>query len=146
MNRSWKIVGCMTALLFGATLAEGAFQQDERSIPRRLRREKVTTEQKERDVKESTLTSEQLARKREMSERVKMRFNKWVLNPVKRLHPRRRPGPPNKETAAARQERMKGHVSALVPHRYPAGRSTDSATGATTNATPATYRTTEEVR
>lgn len=146
MKCSAKIIGCMTAVLFGATLAEGAFQQDERSLPRRLREEKVATQGEEREGQENALTPEQIARRQEASARIRARLNKWVVSPVKRLRPKRRPGPPSEEAAAQRRKSLQNRFSGLAPQRYPEGRSTDSATGTTTtNVEPAVY-TTEETK
>lgn len=146
MKRSVGITGCVMAILFGATLAQADWASD-RSTPRRHRQELADKAHKERERKEHVMTPEEKLRRQEASARRRATFNNWVVNPIKRLKPRRRPGPPSQEAVTERKERMQGKFSGILPRRYPSGQSTDPATGgeSQTNVQPAIY-TTEETK
>lgn len=132
--------------VLGASLAEASSIQ-ERTTPKRIRRALQERQFQEREKKERVLTLEQIERRKEAAARRRERFQKWVVSPIKKLRPHRHPGPPSEAAAARRREAMKGRFDGLVPHRYPAGQSTDPATGteSQTNIQPAVY-TTEETK
>ena len=148
MKRSLRIIGALTAVLFGMTLAEAALETDW-GMPRRAREEMASKKHQERAQKEKVLTPEEKMKRQEASERRRATFRKYVISPVKRLRPHRRPAEGKeaemKQATTERQENINRKFGWLVPHRYPAGQSTDPGTNATpsTNVQPATYSTGE---
>ena len=142
MKRLWKAMVYGVVLFFGMTVAsEAAFQQDERSMPRRVRQELKERKLQERQRKGEVLTPEEKAQKEGRSARIRNRMNKYVINPIKNIRPHRRPGPPNEEAAARRREAMRQKFDGFIPRREGAAAST--ASGATQtpsrNVQPASY-------
>ena len=131
-----RIVGCVTVILFGITFAEGA-TQNERGTPRRVREEMAQKSRHEKELKEKVMTPEEKMKREQASENRREKFRKWVIHPVKKLKPQRRPGPPSEEAAAARREKLRKIGRWDAPKKE----SNDRPTGAppTTNVQSASY-------
>jgi len=140
----------MTAVLFGVGLAEAALETDW-GMPKRAREEMAAKQRHERERKETVLTPEEKMRRQEASEHRRATFRKYVIAPVKKLRPHRRPAEGKeaeiKQATTERQEKINHRFGWLVPHRYPSGQPTDTGTNTTpsTHVEPATYST-EEVK
>lgn len=144
MKKTFHVMGsCLMLMAFVASTAEADFR--DRTIPKRIREEMKTKEEKERVQKIAEMTPEQEAKRKERIERMRARVNKYLVNPIKKLRPRRHPELYQKETkeeaAARRKERMRERFGGLVPHRYQKDRTIDTVEdpGPPPEVKPATY-------
>ena len=142
MKRALKVTGCLMVVLFGATFAHAAWEEN-RDLPRRVRQEMASKEHRERASKEREMTSEEKMQRKEASERRRAAFRKYVIHPIKRLQPHRHPTKGREEeirqTKEERKENLNRRFGWLVPHRHPS-----SASGASsTHIQPASYSTGE---
>ena len=130
MTRSLRVVGCMIVLLFGVTLAEAAWY-NKQTMPKRLREEMKTKQEEARARR--MLMPEERERREARATRVRNRIRKYIINPIKKLRPRRHPEKFQTETKeearARRRERINRRFKNLIPQRYPKGYRSDTATG-----------------
>jgi len=135
-----KVIGGIALLLFSASLVHAV--DINRGAPKRVRNSMQEERQEQIAKKRMEMTPEQKRVWKERRARIKAKVDKWLVDPIKRLKPSRRPGPPSEEAAERRRERLDGKVEKLVPRRYPTGESTDTASGTTDiNIEPANYST-----
>ena len=146
MRRAWTITGCLMVILFGATFARAAWEED-RDVPRRVRQEMAEKEHQERTQKEKVMTPEEQMRRKEASERRRGTFRKYVIHPIKHLQPHRHPAKGTEkeiqQSTAERRGTMSRKFNWLVPHRHPAGNAERTTSTSSANIQPATYSTEE---
>ena len=117
MKGALRVAGCLTVVLFGATLAHADWAS-ERSTPRRVQEEMAA----EQARKENEMTPQEKMRRKEIAENRRTKVRKYVLNPFKRLKPHRHPAKAREEESrqakkAEQKQNSNNRFGWLIPHR-----------------------------
>lgn len=141
MKGTLRILAFSMAVLFGAAPAAEAVNFNRHVTPKRIREERQTRQGALRARRRASMTPEEKAARKERKARIRSRLNRYLINPIKKLRPRRHPGKYRTETkeeaAARRRKALKEKWDWIIPDGRSEGDKAVPESGRPANVQPA---------